>query len=358
MTDFPPISPGLIVLLGSGETLPSSGKIHEFVARRLPENPRLVILETPAGLEPNSDMVAGKIKDFLSRRLQNYQPDIQVLPARKRGTNFSPDNPDIVDPILEADEILLGPGSPTYGVRQLKNSLAFHMLAARHRLGGTLFLSSSAPISFGTYTLPVYEIYKAGLDLHWMDGLNFFRAYGLSISFITHWNNRDGGNELDTSRCFIGQARFKQLQTRLPKEHTLVGIDEHTALILDFEQQCIHVGGKDTVTVLHGGESLVLESGQRLPLNTLGAWRIPSDHRDIPSVVWDAAVRVNEQKNSECQKLPQPPLDVLQLAQEREQARAEQDWSKADEIREQLLASGWQISDTADGSQLAPLEMD
>jgi hypothetical protein len=313
-------------------------------------------LETPAGFEPNSDLVAGKIKDFLIRRLQNYQPDIQVLPARRRGTDFSPDNPDIVDPILEADEILLGPGSPTYGVRQLKDSLALQMIAARHRLGGTLFLSSSAPISFGTYTLPVYEIYKAGLDLHWMNGLNFLSAYGLSISFVTHWNNRDGGDELDTSCCYIGQARFKQLHTRLPEEHTLVGIDEHTALILDFAQQCIHVSGKDTITVLRGGKSLIMESGQRLPLDILGAWRIPTDHSDIPSAVWEAAVRAEKQKNAESQKLTQPPADVLQLAQEREQARVEQDWHKADEIREQVHELGWQISDTPDGSQLEPLE--
>ena len=236
MTHDKAITPGIIVLLGSGETLASSGKIHEFVARRLPEKPRLVILETPAGFEPNSNLVAGKIRDFLTRRLQNYQPDIQVLPARQRGTNFSPDNPDIVSPILTADEILLGPGSPTYGVRQLKDSLAFQMITARHRLGGTLFLSSSAPISFGAYTLPVYEIYKAGLDLHWIDGLNFFGAFGLSLSFVTHWNNRDGGDELDTSCCYIGWERFNQLLPNLPQDHTLVGIDEHTALTLDFMQ--------------------------------------------------------------------------------------------------------------------------
>ena len=52
------VIPGPIALLGSGETLPSSGKTHEFVARRLPDKPRIVILETPAGFEPNSDFVA------------------------------------------------------------------------------------------------------------------------------------------------------------------------------------------------------------------------------------------------------------------------------------------------------------
>ena len=107
-------SPGLVVLLGSGETLPFSGKIHEFVARRLPENGNVVILETPAGFEPNCDQVAGKIKSYLAQRLQNYNLNIDVLPARKKNTSFSPDNPAIVAPILEADEIILGPGSSTY----------------------------------------------------------------------------------------------------------------------------------------------------------------------------------------------------------------------------------------------------
>ena len=64
-------SPGLVVLLGSGETLPFSGKIHEFVAQRLPKHGNVAILETPAGFEPNCDQVAGKIKSYLEQRLQN-----------------------------------------------------------------------------------------------------------------------------------------------------------------------------------------------------------------------------------------------------------------------------------------------
>lgn len=70
---------GLICILGSGETLASSGKTHEYVAQRLPDEPNIVILETPAGFEPNSADVATKIKTFLERRLQNYKPQIDVL---------------------------------------------------------------------------------------------------------------------------------------------------------------------------------------------------------------------------------------------------------------------------------------
>ncbi len=278
------LEPGLIVLLGSGETLPSSGKTHEFVARRLPPNPRIVVLETPAGFEPNSDAVAGKIKDYLTRRLQNYKPVIDVIPARRRGTAFSPDSPAIVAPILKADEILLGPGSPTYGVRQLRDSLALQMIAARQRRGGTLFLSSSATIAFGAYTLPVYEIYKVGEDLHWKPGLDFFNPYGLAISIISHWNNNDGGDELDTSRCYMGQGRFNELVKMLPPGQTIVGIDEHTSIIFDFVQGCCYVRGNDTVTILRAGQAQVFQTGSDFPLERFGGLGDPRRAcRDRPS---------------------------------------------------------------------------
>jgi hypothetical protein len=352
------ITPGLIVLLGSGETLPSSGKIHEFVAQRLPENPRIAILETPAGFEPNSDLVAGKIKDFLLRRLQNYQPTIEVLPARQRGTLFSPNNAQIAAPILEADEILLGPGSPTYGVRQLQDSLALEMIKARQRLGGVLFLSSSAPISFGRYALPVYEIYKAGFDLHWVRGLDLLSAYGLPLSFVTHWNNNDGGNDLDTSRCYIGQARFEQLLARLPSDHTIVGIDEHTALVLDFEDRCCQVLGNATITILRAGKSQVFRNGDRFALERLGEWHLPANHAGISPATWEAALKAESEKTARVQQVQKPPPEVLSLAEAREAARADQDWITADDLRVQLADLGWQVKDTPEGSRLAPLEED
>ena len=61
-----------------------------------------------------------------------------MVPARKRGTPFSPDDAEIVTPLLEANVIMMGPGSPTYAVRQLQGSVAWHTVNARHRLGADL----------------------------------------------------------------------------------------------------------------------------------------------------------------------------------------------------------------------------
>src|SRR5512147_2067212 len=112
---------GQIAFLGSGETSLAGGRIFESLARRLDQPLRIAIVETPAGFELNSDQVAGRVGDFLRNRLQNYKPIIDIVPARKRGTEFSPDKPEILNPLLYANMIFLGPGSPTYAVRQLKD---------------------------------------------------------------------------------------------------------------------------------------------------------------------------------------------------------------------------------------------
>lgn len=197
-------NPGPLVLFGSGETAPSGRKVFDILMRRLPPSPRVMLLETPAGFEPNSSRVIGRVAEFIEHRLQNYNPQITIIPARQRETPFSPDDPEIAAPILEADLIFLGPGSPTYAVRQLKNSVVWQNVLARHRLGAALVLASAATVAASLFSLPVYEIYKVGEDLHWKPGLDFFGVYGFPLIFIPHWNNTEGGEELELEPLFHG----------------------------------------------------------------------------------------------------------------------------------------------------------
>ena len=89
--------------------------------------------------------VADNVGDFIQHRLQNYKPRIQLIPARKKDSQFSPDDPEIAHPILKSDLIFMGPGSPSYAVRQLENSLTWEYILARHRLGASLAFSSAQP---------------------------------------------------------------------------------------------------------------------------------------------------------------------------------------------------------------------
>lgn len=49
-----------------------------------------------------------------------------------------------------------------------------------------------------------------------------------------------------------------------------------------------------------------------------------------------------------------PPDDVLALLQQRQLARARQDWASADLLRQRIIALGWQVLDTPQGPRLEP----
>lgn len=370
--------PGPILLFGSGETSPSGRKVFDHALRKLPPAPRVALLETPAGFELNSDAVIRRVGDFLEVNLQNYRPRIEVIPARKRGTPFSPDAQEVVAPLLEADMIFMGPGSPTYAVRQLRDSLAWNMLIARHRLGATLALASAATIAISACALPVYEIYKVGEDLHWKEGLDFFGLYGLNIVFIPHWNNQEGGARLDTSRCFMGQRRFAQLMDMLPTDTTVVGLDEKTALLIEPSSRICHVIGAGSVTLLHTGHihrhltpehysegNLAEIAAQRashihqyhhkqsFPLDEIGPFRSYRPEASLPADIWQQALRVQEYQQSAASV--QPPQEVKELVKQREQARANKDWPTSDALRQQIAALGWQVMDTPDGPKLSTI---
>ncbi len=347
----PQFTPGQIALFGSGETSASGQKIFDQLLRQLPANPRIALLETPAGFELNSAQVIGRVADFLNHRLQNFSPQTEIIPARRRGTPFSPDEAQIAAPLLQADLIFAGPGSPSYAVRQLKDSLTWHYLLARHRLGATLAFSSAAVIAVGQQIMPVYEIYKVGEDPHWKPGLNLFALYGLSLVFIPHWNNNDGGTELDTSHCFIGQERFATLLNLLPVGQTVIGIDEHTALLISCDAQECEVRGLGSVTLLRDGDVDVISSGKTFSLGELGHCRGFDPLENIPVHAWQAALDAAGQ--NEVESISTPPPVVLDMVEQRQLARSHNDWTTADELRDRILDLGWLVQDTPDGPEIS-----
>ncbi len=352
------LQPGLVVLLGSGETSPSGRKVFDFLLRRLPASPRLALLGTPAGFELNSAQVIGRVADFLRRQLQNYQPQVSVIPARRRGSPFSPDDPLLVSPLLEADLIFMGPGSPTYAVRQLQDSLAWHYLLARHRLGASIVFASAAVVAVSAFALPVYEIYKVGADPHWNKGLDFFGIYGLPLVLVPHWNNNDGGDELDTSRCFIGQGRFNALLQSLPAGLTVIGIDEKTALVMDLQAGFCQVLGLGDVTIIQAGQTHLYRDGEKFPLQQCCPVDLRSAVENLPPSAWKQALDVQECLAAArlaaglAPALDELPDDIRGLVEQRQQARAQKDWPLADGLRERLIALGWKVLDTPEGPQL------
>jgi hypothetical protein len=341
---------GLIALFGSGETSANGRKVYEWVFSRLPATPRVALLETPAGFQPNSQIVAQKIADFLKTRLQNYRPETTVIPARRRGSPLGTDDPDLLAAMLRATVLFMGPGSPTYTVRHLKESLAWEYLRAKHRVGTAVLLASAATIAAGAHCLPVYEIYKVGEDPHWQTGLDLLGAYGLSLTFVPHWDNSEGGAELDTSRCFMGEARFRSLLTLLPTDTTVVGIDEHTALVVDIDREICRVMGRGGVTLLRDGMESRYRGGQSFPMNTLGPFRTPPVLEGVSQSTWSTIAKSEGDHNE--QRQPGPSAEALALLETRREARDRRDWLGADALRTRLEEMGWRVVDTPEDSVL------
>jgi hypothetical protein len=345
------MSLGQIAFLGSGETSLAGGRIFETLARNLNEPLRIALMETPAGFELNSAQVVARVGDFMKTRLQNYKPIVEVIPARKKNSAFSPDDPEIIKPLLYANMIFMGPGSPTYAIRNLKDTLTWDVIRARHRLGATLIFASAATISVGAHALPVYEIYKVGQDVHRVDGLNLFSDFGLHVSFIPHWNNADGGVDLDTSRCFIGMERFAEWCDLLPSGKQTVGLDEHTGILIDFESGQCEVSGVSSVSLVRECDPEIYPSGSKFALKELGEFRIPDPiEKDIPAHIWDMCLNA-------------PPLDddrpsdeVIALVEQRVLARASKNWAESDKLREAIAALGWIVQDSKDGYKLVKVE--
>ena len=341
---------GHIAFLGSGETSLAGGRIFEQLARQLAGPLRIAVLETPAGFELNSGQVAGKVADFLRTRLANYHPHVDVIAARKKDGPFSPDDPEICAPLLRANMIFMGPGSPTYAIRQLQGSLAWELIRARHRMGATLIFASAATIAVGAFGLPVYEIYKVGQDVHNLPGLDFFKDLDTPLSIVPHWNNTDGGADLDTSRCFIGMERFNQWCATLPENQTLLGLDEHTGIILDFTRRECQVVGVSSVSLVRACNPQIHPSGSTFPLSEIGPMLVPQPLSDgLPVAVWQLASNTStpEQPSAET-----PPAAIQALAEARQAARSRKDWAASDELRRQIADLGWLVQDTPQGWQL------
>ena len=263
-------TPGLITLIGSGETAPSSRVLYEPAFDRLPKPVKVAIMETPAGFELNSPHVAIRVSEFIQHRLQNYKPDVTVVPARRRDYGVRHEQPGHPAPPPRRRLHLHGAGES-----QLHRAPSDRDLRMGHDQG------ASPPRRVLDVRQQRRHRHRRDGGPHLRDlqgrrgpaldtGARSARPLGLRIACVTHWNNTEGGAKLDTSRCYIGKARLETLLPALSNGTVVVGVDEHTALTLDFSEMMCRVLGKGTVTLVDDGTERVYKTGVRLPYERAG----------------------------------------------------------------------------------------
>jgi hypothetical protein len=109
--------------------------------------------------------------------------------------------------------------------------------------------------------VPVYEIYKAGFDPYWETGLDLVgQLCGLPAVVIPHYDNAEGGHH-DTRYCYLGESRLAAMERELPADSFVLGVDEHTAVLLDPGARTATVLGNGGLTIRRKGDSVVYPAG-------------------------------------------------------------------------------------------------
>ncbi|MEU8356524.1 hypothetical protein AB0C27_10995 [Nonomuraea sp. NPDC048882] len=241
--------PGVLVLMGSGETSPTMVEIHRAAARTLRAGARAVLLDTPYAFQENRADISARACGYFSH---SVGLDVEVAPA-----------------ITGADWVFSGPGSPTYALDRWAGSGVAGDLRARIRAReGVTVLASAAACTAGLATVPVYEIYKVGAEPHWREGIDLLEPLGLQAVLIPHYDNAEGGTH-DTRYCYLGERRLSRMERELPPGTAVLGLDEHTALVIDLESESVRIAGRGGLTVRRPGTQTVLPTGTRLDLAEL-----------------------------------------------------------------------------------------
>ncbi|WP_330177525.1 hypothetical protein OG875_30855 [Streptomyces sp. NBC_01498] len=246
--------------MGSGETSPTMVTLHRELVAHLGPEPDAVILETPYGFQVNRDAISAGARAYF-----RHSVGLSTEVAPDTGT----DADGVRDQLRRADWVFAGPGSPSYALGRWHAQRVGEILCERvRRAYGVTVLASAAACTVGFAALPVYEVYKAGHPPVWLDGLDLLGALGLPVAVIPHYDNAEGGTH-DTRYCYLGEPRLAVLERELPDESAVLGIDEHTGLVVDLDTSLARVWGRGVVTVRRRGVSVPVPAGTVLPLDQL-----------------------------------------------------------------------------------------
>lgn len=369
---------GRLVLMGSGETAPTMVATHRRALEAAGAD-RVVILDGPFGFQENASLLVARLAEFFRTSLG---VDVETPPLRR------PDAPEIDKARVEtalrrARAVFAGPGSPTYALRVWRSTGIREALIDMVARGGSVILASAAALTVGRMTLPVYEIYKVGEDPHWVPGLDVAGGLGLPMTVIPHWNNAEGGNH-DTSRCYVGERRLRSIQGQL--DTGILGIDEHTAVVVDFGRGEVEVTGLGRLTVRSGSGDHTWPAGSVVPIETireaLGAGPGPTEQASseppggegrLEEALEAAVEAVSDETgrrhlrrlivemgeaSSRADEADRRLAAVVDLVLEmRQRARREGRFAEADAIRGRLGELGIEVRDTPEGWEWRRLEV-
>ncbi len=380
----------VLTIMGSGETSPTMVTPHQRTFARLGQDVRAVLLDSPYGFQENADELTEKTQTYFR---ESVGREVDAVAFRAAPASDAVEHAEQMARLRAADWVFAGPGSPSYALRTWAGSAVPEALHALLRQGGAVTFASAAALTLGALTVPVYEIYKVGEQPRWLEGLDVLgRATGVRAAVVPHFNNTEGGTH-DTRFCYLGDRRLRQLEQELPEGTFVLGVDEHTGLVIDLDSGVCDVVGRGVVSVRVHGETWTVANGSSTSLDEIAARgdseRAPASPEavaspgdvapdDVISAIesgdvagalallaeLDRAALGGDQRETvrsllartaaslgervDVTETVRPYVDLLLALRDR--ARADKRWADSDTIRDGLAAAGLEVRDTPDGT--------
>jgi hypothetical protein len=342
-------------------------KVHRAILAHLSEV-RAVNLDSAYGFQLNVPQMTEKLVDYFATSLLTELEPLS-LTSYEEATEVQ--RTVFKQRVRSASYVFAGPGSPSYALAQWRPLGLADELAVVLAHDGVICFASAAAVTLGAYTAPVYEIYKAGVPgPYWLEGLDLMGRLGLRCAVIPHFDNREGSN-YDTRYCYLGEPRLVDLEGQLPEGVGVLGVDEHTALLIDLASDSITVRGRGAAYWRLAGRTRVLEKGSPIALDELrNAPTVPSTTTGFDRVVdgtsdlddlaerassggpdaLEAIARLVRRASEGGEGRIDPTALVDAVLAARASARDLGQYELADQLRSALVASGIDVNDGPDGS--------
>ena len=257
---------GRLVIMGSGENAPTMVKFHRALMQDVGAGAKYMI-DTPYGFQVNADDLGAKYQQYFD---ESVGTKIELAQWRRRDASVV-EHERTLSQLQQASWVLAGPGSPSYALNQWSGTAIPAAFADLVRRGGTFVTGSAAAATIGAHAIPVYEIYKVGEDPYWLAGLNLLGdLLGIRAAVVPHFDNREGGRH-DTSCCYIGLHRLEILEAQLHDGAGILGVDEHTAVLIELSSGNVSVQGAGGLTLRQSGKSVFVASGESTTVEAMRA---------------------------------------------------------------------------------------
>ena len=239
-------------------------KVHREILAAAGPGPA-AMLDTPFGFQANADDLTDKISEYFR---DSVGVDVSVASWRRRDEPAAARERALAL-LGRASWAFAGPGSPSYALRQWADTPMPAALTEIVRRGGSLVMGSAAAVTVGAASLPVYEIYKVGDEASWLPGLDLLGTLtGIQAAVIPHYDNREGGRH-DTRFCYMGEKRLLELEGMLPDGVGVLGVDEHTAVLIDVLSGAVEVRGAGGLTLRYRDRESVVPAGETTTLDAI-----------------------------------------------------------------------------------------